>query len=117
MYVAVPAFVLLLAWLLPLHASVVAVLLGFAVAPVLPPWAKNGGAVGGKDDYVIGLELLSAEPVEETPKVGRIRSGLSSVSAFCSSSELILFMMFLHSLSRLLAWDVLGPMPSGFLSP
>lgn len=60
MYVAVPAFVLLLAWLLPLHASVVAVLLGFAVAPVLPPWAKNGGAVGGKDDYVIGLELLSA---------------------------------------------------------
>ena len=60
MYVALPAFVLLLVWLLPLQASVVAVLLGFAVAPVLPPWAKNGGAVGGQDDYVIGLELLSA---------------------------------------------------------
>lgn len=60
MYVALPAFVLLLAWLLPLPASVVAVLLGFAVAPVLPPWAKNGAAVGGKDDYLIGLELLSA---------------------------------------------------------
>lgn len=60
MYMALPAFVLLLAWLLPLPASVVAVLLGFAVAPVLPSWAKNGAAVGAKDDYVIGLELLSA---------------------------------------------------------
>jgi BASS family bile acid:Na+ symporter len=59
MYVALPAFVLLLVWLLPLRASVVAVLLGFAVAPVLPPWAKNGTTVGGQDDYVIGLELLS----------------------------------------------------------
>lgn len=60
MYVALPAFVLLLVWLLPLPASVGAVLLGIAVAPVLPPWAKNGTAVGGQDDYVIGLELLSA---------------------------------------------------------
>jgi BASS family bile acid:Na+ symporter len=60
MYVALPAFVLLLLWLLPLPASVGAVLLGFAVAPVLPPWAKNGTAVGGQDDYVIGVELLSA---------------------------------------------------------
>jgi BASS family bile acid:Na+ symporter len=60
MYVAVPAFVLLLVWLLPLRAGVGAVLLGFAVAPVLPPWAKKGAAVGGKSDYVIGLELLSA---------------------------------------------------------
>jgi BASS family bile acid:Na+ symporter len=60
MYVAPLAFVVLLLWLLPLKASVVAVLLGFAVAPVLPPWAKNGRAVGAQDDYVIGLELLSA---------------------------------------------------------
>ena len=60
MYVALPAFALLLIWLLPLPASVAAVLLGFAVAPVLPPWAKNGSAVGGKDNYVIGIELLSA---------------------------------------------------------
>jgi len=60
MYVAVPAFVLALVWLLPLRAGVGAVLLGFAVSPVLPPWAKKGAAVGGKSDYVIGLELLSA---------------------------------------------------------
>jgi len=60
MYVAVPLFVLLLVWLLPLRAGVGAVLLGFAVSPVLPPWAKKGAAVGGKTDYVIGLELLSA---------------------------------------------------------
>jgi BASS family bile acid:Na+ symporter len=60
MYVALPAFVLLLMWLLPLQASVAAVLLGFALAPVLPPWAMNGAAVGGQDDYVIGVELLSA---------------------------------------------------------
>jgi len=60
MYVAMPAFVLVLVWLLPLRAGVGAVLLGFAVSPVLPPWAKKGAAVGGKSDYVIGLELLSA---------------------------------------------------------
>jgi BASS family bile acid:Na+ symporter len=59
MYVAVPAFVLLLVWLLPLQTGVGAVLLGFAVSPVLPPWATKGTAVGGKADYVIGLQLLS----------------------------------------------------------
>jgi BASS family bile acid:Na+ symporter len=36
-----------------------AVLLGFAVSPVLPPWAKKGTALGARGDYVIGLELLS----------------------------------------------------------
>ena len=60
MYVALPAFVLLLAWLLPLQEGVGAALLGFAVAPVLPPWAKKGAAVGGQADYVIGLEVLSS---------------------------------------------------------
>jgi BASS family bile acid:Na+ symporter len=60
MYVALPAFALLLIWVLPLPGSVAAVLLGFAVSPVLPPWAKNGNAVGGRDNYVIGVELLSA---------------------------------------------------------
>ena len=59
MYVALPAFVLLLVWLLPLQTGVGAVLLGFAVSPVLPPWATKGEAVGGKADYVIGLQLLS----------------------------------------------------------
>lgn len=60
MYVAVPAFVLLLVWLAPLREGVGAVLLGFAVSPVLPPWAKKGLAVGGRGDYVIGLQVLSS---------------------------------------------------------
>lgn len=60
MYVALPAFVLVLVWLLPLQAGVGAVLLGFAVSPVLPPWAKKGAAVGGQADYVIGLQVLSS---------------------------------------------------------
>ena len=41
MYVALPAFVLVVVWLVPLQEGVGAVLLGFAVAPVLPPWAKK----------------------------------------------------------------------------
>ena len=60
MYVALPAFVLVLVWLVPLQAGVGAVLLGFAVAPVLPPWAKKGAAAGGWADYVIGLQVLSS---------------------------------------------------------
>jgi len=60
MYVALPAFVLLVVWFVPLREGVGAALLGFAVAPVLPPWAKKGIAAGGEADYVIGLELLSS---------------------------------------------------------
>ncbi len=59
MYVALPAFVLLLVWLVPLQEGVGAALLGFAVSPVLPPWAKKGAAAGGQTDYVIGLQVLS----------------------------------------------------------
>ena len=59
MYLLFPALVLLLVWLLPLRQGVGAVLLGFAVSPVLPPWAKKGAALGARGDYVIGLELLS----------------------------------------------------------
>ena len=59
MYVLFPSLVLLLIWLLPLRQGVGAVLLGFAVSPVLPPWAKKGSVFGAKIDYVIGLELLS----------------------------------------------------------
>ncbi len=59
MYVALPAFVLLVARFMPLQMGVAAVLLGFAVAPVLPPWAKKATAAGGQSDYVIGLEVLS----------------------------------------------------------
>lgn len=59
MYVALPAFVLVLVWLVPLQAGVGAALLGFAVSPVLPPWAKKGAAIGGRADYVISLQVLS----------------------------------------------------------
>ena len=59
MYVLFPAFVLLLVGLLQLRQGVGAVLLGFAVSPVLPPWAKKGTALGARGDYVVGLELLS----------------------------------------------------------
>jgi len=41
MFVALPAFVLALVRLVPLPAGVGAALLGFAVSPVLPPWAKK----------------------------------------------------------------------------
>ncbi|KMM16297.1 hypothetical protein SYNGFB01_11935 [Synechococcus sp. GFB01] len=60
MYLAVPAFVLMLVWLLPLREGVGAALLGIAISPVLPPWAKKGTAVGGQTDYVIGLQVLSS---------------------------------------------------------
>jgi BASS family bile acid:Na+ symporter len=60
MYGALPAFVLALVWLMPLREGVGAVLLAFAVSPVLPPWAKKGVALGGQGDYVIGLQLLSS---------------------------------------------------------
>ena len=59
MFVLQPAFVLLLVWLLDLQKGVGAALLGFAVAPVLPPWAKKGYALGAASDYVIGLEVLA----------------------------------------------------------
>jgi BASS family bile acid:Na+ symporter len=45
--------------LLPLRPGVGAALLALAVSPVLPPWAKKGRALGGGDDYVIGVQLLS----------------------------------------------------------
>jgi BASS family bile acid:Na+ symporter len=60
MDVVVPAFVLVLVWLVPLREGVGAALLGFAVSPVLPPWAKKGTAIGAQTDYVIGLQVLSS---------------------------------------------------------
>jgi diguanylate cyclase (GGDEF)-like protein len=51
--------VLLVVWLLDLRKGVGAALLGFAVAPVLPPWAKKGYALGAASDYVIGLEVMA----------------------------------------------------------
>jgi BASS family bile acid:Na+ symporter len=60
MFVLQPAFVLLLVWALDLRKGVGAALLAFSIAPVLPPWAKKGYALGAASDYVIGLEVLSA---------------------------------------------------------
>lgn len=59
MYGLFPLLVLLAVELLPLRPGVGAALLGLAVSPVLPPWAKKGSALGGDDDYVIGVQLLS----------------------------------------------------------
>ena len=59
MFVLQPAFVLLIVWALDLQKGVGAALLGFAVAPVLPPWAKKGYALGASSDYVLGLEVLA----------------------------------------------------------
>jgi BASS family bile acid:Na+ symporter len=59
MFILQPAFVLLLVWFLDLREGVGAALLGFAVAPVLPPWAKKGYALGAGSDYVIGLEVMA----------------------------------------------------------
>jgi BASS family bile acid:Na+ symporter len=59
MYAVLPLLVLLVVALLPLRPGVGAALLALAVSPVLPPWAKKGSALGGADDYVIGVQLLS----------------------------------------------------------
>ncbi len=60
MFLVQPAFVLLVVWALDLRKGVGAAFLAFGVAPVLPPWAKKGYALGAANDYVIGLEVLSA---------------------------------------------------------
>ena len=60
MFVVMPLLVLLLVRVLPLRPGVGAALLGLAVAPMLPPWAKKGIAVGGKGDYVLGLQILAS---------------------------------------------------------
>lgn len=59
MFLLQPAFVLLVVWALDLRKGVGAALLGFAVAPVLPPWAKKGYALGAASGYVIGLEVMA----------------------------------------------------------
>ena len=59
MFVVMPLFTLLIIRLFPLQAGVGAALLGFAVSPMLPPWAKTGAEVGGHRDYVFGLQVLA----------------------------------------------------------
>lgn len=60
MFVVQPAFVILMVWALDLTPGVGAALLGFAVSPVLPPWAKKGFAIGAPEGYVLGIEVISA---------------------------------------------------------
>ena len=60
MYVGMPAFVLLLVWILPLQRPVSAALLSLAISPVLPPWGRKAAVVGGRSDDIIGLQLLSS---------------------------------------------------------
>ena len=59
MFLAVPLFTLALTRFFPLQQGVGAVLLGLAVAPMLPPWAKTGTKAGGHGDYVFGLQVLA----------------------------------------------------------
>lgn len=59
MFVVMPLLTLLVVRLFPLQAGVGAALLGFAVSPMLPPWAKTGAEVGGHRDYVFGLQVLA----------------------------------------------------------
>jgi len=59
MFVVMPLFVLLLVALLPLRPGVGAALLALSVSPMLPPWAKQGLAVGGKGDFILGLQGLA----------------------------------------------------------
>ena len=59
MFVLLPLFALMVTRLLPLQQGVGAALLGVAVSPMLPPWAKMGSKVGAKGDYVFGLQVLA----------------------------------------------------------
>ncbi len=59
MFVVVPLFTLALTRFFQLQQGVGAVLLGLAVAPMLPPWAKSGTKLGGHGDYVFGLQVLA----------------------------------------------------------
>lgn len=59
MFVLLPLFALMVTRLLPLKLGVGAALLGVAVSPMLPPWAKTASKVGAKGDYVFGLQVLA----------------------------------------------------------
>jgi len=59
MFIVLPLFALLVTRLFPLQQGVGAALLGFVVSPMLPPWAKTGEKIGGRSDYVFGLQVLA----------------------------------------------------------
>ncbi len=94
MYLLFPALVLLLVWLLPLRQGVGAVLLGFAVSPVLPPWAKKGTALGARGDYVIGLELLStAVSLLVVPLMIAIAEGLFGITTNLDPRAMVMVLL------------------------
>lgn len=59
MFIAVPAFVLAVIWILPLERSVALALLALSVSPMPPLLAIKERAIGGADDYVTGTLLLA----------------------------------------------------------
>jgi BASS family bile acid:Na+ symporter len=59
MFVLVPAFVLLLAYVLELSRPVAALLLALSVAPMPPLLSKKEVEAGGGNDYAIGLQVLA----------------------------------------------------------
>ena len=59
MFMAVPAFVLAVIWILPLERSVALALLALSVSPMPPLLAIKEKAIGGMDDYVTGTLLLA----------------------------------------------------------
>lgn len=59
MFVAVPAFVLLVTWLVPLERPVALALLALSVSPMPPVLPITERQVGGKPGYVAGTLLLA----------------------------------------------------------
>lgn len=59
MFMAVPAFVLAVIWILPLERSVALALLALSVSPMPPLLAIKEKEIGGTDDYITGTLLLA----------------------------------------------------------
>lgn len=59
MFVAVPLFVLLVTWLVPLERPVRLALLALAVAPMPPILPRKQTKVGGENDFIAGLLLVA----------------------------------------------------------
>ena len=58
MFVAVPAFVLFITWLIPFDVPVRAALLALAVSPMPPIIPRKEMKLGGDANYAIGLQVL-----------------------------------------------------------
>ncbi|TFU03355.1 hypothetical protein EUV02_09245 [Polymorphobacter arshaanensis] len=58
MFVAVPAFVLFITWLIPFDVPVRAALLALAVSPMPPIIPRKEMNIGGDANYAIGLQVL-----------------------------------------------------------